>query len=401
MAFLASRLTPHASRLLSPLLIGGWFGLLSFPFMGVEGAAQVALAVAAGSLLWILGTQWAPARTFFRTFTTFLQARGEALAGRWKRLPVAVWTTPVVGALLILPFGLDAYALDVTTLAALYIVLALGLNLVVGQTGLLHLGYVAFYALGAYTYALLSIHFQVSFWLGLLMGASTAAAFGFILGLPVLRLRGDYLAIVTLGFGEITRLVLNNWDSLTRGPNGLLGIGRPALGEFVFRDPMALYYLFLALGLFTIFVMARLQHSRIGRAWIAIREDELAAETAGVPVVRLKLLAFTLGAAWAGLAGVFFAAKITFITPESFTFMESVIILCMVVLGGMGSIPGVVLGAVILVLLPEALREVQLYRMLLFGALMTAMMVFRPQGFLPSPRRRLELGQRRSAGAQG
>jgi branched-chain amino acid transport system permease protein len=289
--------------------------------------------------------------------------------------------------LFLLPWGLNRYAIDVLTVAGMYIVLALGLNIVVGLAGLLDKGYVAFYAVGAYTYALLSTQAGLSFWAVLPIGALTAALFGVLLGFPVLRLRGDYLAIVTLGFGEMIRIVLNNWDEVTNGPNGILGIARPALGAFRFQHPMHYYYLILALGLFAIFAVHRLQHSRIGRAWLALREDETAAECMGVDTHRAKLLAFALGASWAGLAGVFFASKQTFISPESFTFFESVIILSMVVLGGMGSIPGVVLGALVLVVLPEVMREFALYRMLLFGGAMVFMMAMRPQGMVGTGRR--------------
>jgi branched-chain amino acid transport system permease protein len=185
--------------------------------------------------------------------------------------------------------------------------------------------------------------------------------------------------------------VINNWDEVTRGPNGILGIQRPHLFGFAFRQPMHYFYLILLVVILTIFVVRRLEHSRIGRAWVAIREDEIAARAMGVNVTTMKLRAFATGAAFAGLAGVFFAGKMTFISPESFTFMESVMILCMVVLGGMGSIPGVVLGAALLIILPEALRQFQLYRVLVFGGAMAVMMVFRPQGLIPSRRRKMEL----------
>jgi branched-chain amino acid transport system permease protein len=203
-----------------------------------------------------------------------------------------------------------------------------------------------------------------------------------LLGLPTLRLRGDYFAIVTLGLGEITRIVLNNWDSLTNGPNGISGIGRPALGGYVFSTTLDYYYLILAIAVITIFAMHRLMASRVGRAWLAIREDETAAEAMGINTFRYKLLAFVLGSSWAGLTGVFFAAKMAFVSPESFTFFDSVLILCMVVLGGMGSIPGIILGAFLLITLPEVFRDFQDYRMLAFGAALVLMMVFKPQGLL-------------------
>jgi branched-chain amino acid transport system permease protein len=304
------------------------------------------------------------------------------LAGRIKISSQQILIGAAVAIVLIVPPFLNNYSLDILTLAGIYIVLALGLNIVVGMAGLLDLGYVSFYAIGAYSYALLSTKLGVSFWVALPLGGLAAALFGVLLGVITLRLRGDYLAIVTLGFISIVNQVLKNWDSVTNGPNGILGIGRPAIGSFVFSRPIHFYYLILAIVLITIFAVQRLSRSRIGRAWVAIREDETAAETMGVDTMRLKVLAFSLGATWAGIAGVFFAGKFAFVSPESFTFFESVIVLSMVVLGGLGSIPGVILGALMIQLLPELLRGFQEYRMLFFGAVMVGMMIFRPQGLL-------------------
>jgi branched-chain amino acid transport system permease protein len=280
------------------------------------------------------------------------------------------------------PFVLNRYLVDVTTLAMTYVLLALGLDLVVGVTGLLVLGYIAFYAIGAYTYALLFTAYSLSFWIALPCGAVTAFLAGLLLGLPVLRIRGDYLAIVTLGFGEITRIVINNWDSFTGGPNGVRA-GRPSLGEHVIRDPSQYYIVAVVLVVIAMFVVRRLKNSRVGRAWLAVREDEVAAGCMGINVVWSKLLAFAVGSAFAGVGGVFFASRMTHISPESFTFLESVIVLCMVVVGGMNSIPGVALGALVLIFVPEALRGAATYRMLFFGAAMIAMMIFRPLGFIP------------------
>lgn len=277
---------------------------------------------------------------------------------------------------------MNNYQIDVLTTAGIYIVLSLGLNIVVGLTGLLDLGYIAFYAVGAYTYALLSTKIGVSFWLGLPIGGIASALLGSLLGIITLRLRGDYLAIVTLGFIQIVHLVLNNWDSVTNGPNGILNIGRPRVLNFVFEKPIHFYYLILIIAILTILSVKRLNNSRIGRAWIAIKEDELAAESMGIDTTSMKILAFALGAFWAGIAGVFFAGKFAFVSPESFTFFESVIVLSMVVLGGMGSIPGVILGASIIVILPEMFRALSSYRMLIFGAALVLMMIFRPQGLL-------------------
>lgn len=288
----------------------------------------------------------------------------------------------IVLALIVLPLFLNNYYRDVLTLTALYVVLALGLNIVVGQAGLLHLGYVAFYAVGAYAYGILSTTFGISFWPGLVVGALSASLFAVLVGLPTLRLRGDYFAIVTLGLGEITRIVLNNWDSLTGGPNGIPNIGRPEVFGYTLTSPLDFYYLSLLLVVVTVFAMHRLIVSRVGRAWIAIRENEIAAEAMGIDIFRMKLTAFIIASAVAGMAGAFFAAKMAFISPESFTFFESVLILCMVVLGGMGSISGIILGAFLLITLPEIFREFQDYRMLAFGAALVVMMIFRPQGLL-------------------
>jgi len=284
--------------------------------------------------------------------------------------------------MIVLPLFLNDYYRDIMTLTSMYVVLALGLNIVVGQAGLLNLGYVAFYAIGAYTYAILSTTFGLSFWPGLIAGGLVAAVFAVLLGMPTLRLRGDYFAIVTLGLGEITRIILNNWDSMTGGPNGIAKIGRPVIAGYELHTTLDFYYLILSLMIITIFAMQRLIASRIGRAWIAIREDEVAAEAMGVNTYRMKLLAFVMASAWAGIVGVFFSAKMAFVSPESFTFFESVLILCMVVLGGMGSIPGIILGALLLITLPEIFRDFQDYRMLAFGVALVLMMVFRPQGLL-------------------
>ena len=288
------------------------------------------------------------------------------------------------------PFIFSMYQTNIMTTALMYVVLGLGLNIVVGLAGLLDLGYVAFYAVGAYSYALLNHHFGLGFWSVLPIGAVLGFIFGILLGFPVLRLRGDYLAIVTLGFGEIIRLVLENWNEFSFGPSGIANIDRPAFFGIQFSLQTAtiyLYFLMICLAIFTIIVVNRLQNSRIGRAWIALREDEIACQAMGIDKTRTKLRAFALGATWAGMVGVIFAAKTTFINPASFTFLESAMILSIVVLGGMGSIVGVIIGALILILLPEYLRAFSDYRMLLFGAIMVIMMVFRPQGIIANIRR--------------
>ena len=291
---------------------------------------------------------------------------------------------------LVFPFIFSMYQTNIMITGLIYVMLGLGLNIVVGLAGLLDLGYVAFYAVGAYSYALLNHHFGIGFWAALPIGAGVGVLFGILLGFPVLRLRGDYLAIVTLGFGEIIRLILENWNAFSFGPSGIANIPRPSLFGLqlsLHNATIYLYYLMILLVLFTIFVVNRLQDSRIGRAWIALREDEVACEAMGVDRRKTKLTAFALGATWAGMAGVIFAAKTTFINPASFTIWESIIILCIVVLGGMGSIIGVIVGALILILLPEYLRAFSEYRMLIFGGMLVLMMVFRPGGIVSDVRR--------------
>jgi len=288
------------------------------------------------------------------------------------------------------PFVFSMYQTNIMISALIYIMLGLGINIVVGLAGLLDLGYVAFYAVGAYSYALLNYHFGLNFWIALPVGAAAGAFFGILLGYPVLRLRGDYLAIVTLGFGEIIRLILENWNAFSFGPSGIANIPRPwffGIKMSLEQSSIFIYFLLIALVIFTIFVVNRLKNSRIGRAWIALREDEVACQAMGIDRTKTKLTAFALGATWAGMAGVMFAAKTTFINPASFTIWESINVLCIVVLGGMGSILGVIFGALALILLPEYLRAFSEYRMLLFGFILVAMMVFRPGGIISATRR--------------
>ncbi len=314
---------------------------------------------------------------------------------------------------LVWPFFGSRGAVDIATLILIYVMLGLGLNIVVGLAGLLDLGYVGFYAVGAYSYALLSFYLGWGFWICLPIAGMMAALFGFLLGFPVLRLRGDYLAIVTLGFGEIIRLLLRNMTSVTGGPNGISNIEKPTFFGLSFERKAAegmqtfheffglpynsinkvifLYLVALMLALVALFVINRLLRMPIGRAWEALREDEIACRALGLNPTIIKLSAFTLGAAFAGFAGSFFAARQGLVTPESFTFIESAIILAIVVLGGMGSQLGVILAAIVMILLPELMREFSEYRMLMFGALMVLMMVWRPQGFLPMQRPHMEL----------
>ncbi|MGL1932939.1 MAG: high-affinity branched-chain amino acid ABC transporter permease LivM [Desulfotalea sp.] len=296
----------------------------------------------------------------------------------------------------LLPKFLSPYQVNILTNALMYVVLGLGLNIVVGMAGLLDLGFVAFYAVGAYSYALLNLHYGIGFWLALPIGGLLAAFFGILLGFPVLRLRGDYLAIVTLGFGEIIRLVLENWTEFSQGVSGISNIPRPGLFGMQLSLDMAMdyiYYMMLAFAVITIFIVNRLQSSRLGRAWMALREDEIACQAMGIDKWKTKLVAFSLGAFWAGIVGVVFAAKSTYINPKSFSFMESAIILAIVVLGGMGSIVGVILGALILILMPEYLRGLSEYRMLVFGGVMVAMMIFRPQGLIGNMRKKYNISK--------
>jgi branched-chain amino acid transport system permease protein len=348
-------------------------------------------------------------------------ARNTQPAMRWLAYAV------LAVVLLALPFVVDAVLgrawVRIIDVALLFIMLALGLNVVVGFAGLLDLGYIAFFAVGAYSYALLaSPQFDIhwSFLALLPLGAFMAAVFGILLGAPTLRLRGDYLAIVTLGFGEIIRIFLNNLNrpvNITNGPQGItlidpLQLGGIALsktytfGGFTLAPVHSYYFVFLICAVLSIVISLRLEDSRIGRAWIAIREDELAASAMGINTRNIKLLAFAMGATFGGLSGGLFAAFQGFVSPESFTLLDSIMVLCMVVLGGMGNVGGVVLGAVLLTALPEALRyagplqqhwlgavyvDPSDLRMLLFGLALVLMMLFRPAGLWPSTTRRREL----------
>jgi branched-chain amino acid transport system permease protein len=288
------------------------------------------------------------------------------------------------------PFVFSLYQTTIMTTALIYIMLGLGLNIVVGMAGLLDLGYIAFYAVGAYSYALLNYHFGLSFWIALPLGGLIGALFGVILGFPVLRLRGDYLAIVTLAFGEIIRLVMENWNEFSFGPSGISGIPKPSLFglDLSMRSSANfMYFIILGMAIFAVFMVNRLQNSRLGRAWIALREDEVACQAMGINKTLTKLTAFALGATWAGMGGVLFAAKTRFINPMSFTIWESIIVLCIVVLGGMGSILGVIVAALFLILVPEYLRAFSEYRLLLFGIILVLMMVFKPGGIISDVRK--------------
>ncbi|MFB9124436.1 high-affinity branched-chain amino acid ABC transporter permease LivM [Paraburkholderia dipogonis] len=372
----------------------------------------------------VLESHWRPVWIAMLVVFVFQLSRpGFAYVSNRVRMPafpafnarqqrIIVWMLFGIG--LVWPFFGERGSVDVATLALIYVILGLGLNIVVGFAGLLDLGYVGFYAIGGYTYALLNQHFGLGFWECLPLAAAASALFGFILGFPVLRLRGDYLAIVTLGFGEIIRLLANNFTGLTGGPDGISGIAKPTVfgfemarsatveGAKTFHELIGLEYrsehmvIFLYLvALFlvgiTLFVTGRLIRMPMGRAWEALRDDEIACRSLGLNPTRIKLSAFTLGASFAGLAGAFFAARQGLVTPESFTFIESALILAIVVLGGMGSQLGVILAAILLTVLPEVARGFAEYRMLIFGLVMILMMMWRPQGLLPAIRQHVEL----------
>ncbi|WP_455814701.1 high-affinity branched-chain amino acid ABC transporter permease LivM [Pseudomonas graminis] len=312
------------------------------------------------------------------------------------------------------PFLVSRGTVDIATLTLIYVMLGLGLNVVVGLSGLLVLGYGGFYAIGAYTFALLNHYYGLGFWESLPLAGLVAAAFGLLLGFPVLRLRGDYLAIVTLGFGEIVRILLLNNTEITGGPNGISQIPKPSFFGLEFNrsardggwdtfhnffglkyDPsdriIFLYMVALLLVVITLFVINRLLRMPLGRAWEALREDEIACRSLGLSPTRIKLTAFTISAAFAGFAGCLFAARQGFVSPESFTFAESAFVLAIVVLGGMGSQFAVILAAILLVVSRELMRDLNEYSMLVLGGLMVLMMIWRPQGLLPMKRPHLKL----------
>jgi branched-chain amino acid transport system permease protein len=395
-------MTSTITEIRKSLLVSLWFMFLTFPIMVIrvntiedviEWRWENMIYVGVGSF-------------FLSMLWRYLLKRKEygiklAEEGEEVRPPLARRVlmnrkvfTPVVVIIamftITFPFMFSLYQTNIMISALIYVMLGLGLNIVVGLAGLLDLGYVAFYAVGAYSYALLNYHFGLDFWILLPVGGAFGALFGILLGFPVLRLRGDYLAIVTLGFGEIIRITLENWNEFSFGPSGISNIPRPSLFGMdlsIHESTIFIYYIMVALCVFTIFVVNRLQDSRIGRAWIALREDEVACQAMGIDKAKTKLTAFALGATWAGMGGVMFAAKTTFVNPASFTIWESIIILCIVVLGGMGSVVGVIFGALVLILLPEYLRVFSEYRMLIFGILLVVMMVFRPGGIVSDVRR--------------
>ncbi|MBO0661167.1 high-affinity branched-chain amino acid ABC transporter permease LivM [Jiella sp. MQZ9-1] len=422
---------PTDSRLVRALkeagITAGLIAVLTVFFFAFKtDIAAGGLALTADPIQWIVWIAIAFVGRFVLSYLVF--ANDKPTVGGWKKITAATAGWPVgkvIGAILLLvaltlPFLLSTflpsqnrYLLDLSILILTYVMLGWGLNIVVGLAGLLDLGYVAFYAVGAYSFALLATNFDLGFWVCLPMAGLFAALWGVMLGFPVLRLRGDYLAIVTLAFGEIIRVVLLNWANFTGGPNGILGIPKPTLfglefnrgaGSFsdFFGIPYSpiqrfifLYYIILALALLTNFVTMRMRKLPVGRAWEALREDEIACRSLGINTVNVKLTAFATGAMFGGFAGSFFATRQGFISPESFTFIESAIILAIVVLGGLGSQLGVVIASVVMIGGIELLRNLTglqaifgagfdptEYRMLIFGLAMVLIMVWKPRGLV-------------------
>ena len=399
-----------ASFVLALLLLGPIVGLVLDGYQiknELQRPLLIAALVALGRFLFTLALHTPSGRFWLERFSA---RRGETaiLVQSDSDRQRQGWLLLLFIAGLALPFLANKYALTVLIQAMIYVLLGLGLNIVVGLAGLLDLGYVAFYAVGAYGLALGAQYLDIGFWTALPLAALLAALFGALLGFPVLRMHGDYLAIVTLGFGEIIRLVLNNWLSLTGGPNGIaapapqlfgLEFSRSAReGGLPFHEYFQLAYnplhrfIFIYLVLFLVvclmaLVVNRLRNMPVGRAWEALREDEIACRALGINHVLVKLSAFMMGAMVGGIAGVFFATYQGFINPASFNFFESALILAIVVLGGLGSTSGVILAALVLTILPEVLRAFADYRVFAFGVLMVLMMIWRPRGLI-QPRRR-------------
>lgn len=410
------------SSRLKPVLEGAfvfvWFAVMAFPLIimktSVSGGVVSVLyrferllwllpAIPVLFVLWRWALTWRDSRKGLVVNEGFLMKRIGALSA----IPAVKYPFLILVGLTAILFPLfgGLYHTNVMVSALLYIILGLGLNIVVGLGGLLNLGYAAFFAVGAYTYGLTfkylgpvlvaqGVPAGLLFWICLPLGGLTALFFGMLICLPVLRLRGDYLAIITLAFGEIVKIVLQNLTDITGGASGISLIPRPwffGVNMTPKNAIIVIYYIALLFVLLTIFTVRRLENSRVGRAWEAMREDEIASRAMGINIVFNKLSAFALSAMWAGFAGVIFAAQTTYINPDSFTLWESVWVLCIVVLGGTGSIPGVIVGALILKLLPEYLRFFSSYRMLTLGLILVLMMIFKPDGILPRVRRKYTL----------
>ncbi len=379
-------------------------GLLTLGRAAWQAALVLGLSLLCASFAGTMLSYASRRYTWREHISGWLQRLGDRLAesppaqllgkARWARSALLV-----IGLVILLaaPPFLGRYWSNTLGTVGIYVMLGLGLNVVVGMAGLLDLGYAAFFAIGGYTVALLTAPqpygIELDFWVVLPIGIVLAAAAGVLLGIPVLRMRGDYLAIVTLGFGEIIRLLLKS-DALTPytgGPQGVLAVGGPSVFGYDLTSQMSFLY-FIILGIILVaFITTRIRSSRVGRAWMAMREDEDVAEAMGIHTLKYKLLAFAVGAAFAGLGGVIYASRNKYAGPEDFNLLVSVNVLCLVIIGGMGSIPGVVMGAIVLKGLPEVLRELDDYRMLAFGALLIVMMILRPEGLWPSKRIRMEL----------
>lgn len=409
-----------------------WILIITFPLMGLKTVftgEQATVGISADAfylagVVFICGMMWSLKGAIGRGIG-FAASPAKTCTGAIKasvmKVPVWCWPAGILTVLCAFPLmGTETelnkyFSFLIETL--MYISLALGLNIMVGMVGLLVLGYAAFFGIGAYTYAILSLNFHVPFWPSLFIGGVVAGVIGILLGIPSIRLRGDYLAIVTLGFGEIVRFVLKNEAAITGGEQGLPNqvipgvIAAPSIGPFVMNRTIHYYYLILIITVLVIIVVNRLNNSRTGRAWIAIREDETAAMSMGINTFRMKILAFAISAFIAGFIGVFYAARMNFVNPEAFRFEYSVLILSMVILGGMGSVPGVILGAVLLQVIPWLMRDMLPnllrnqfpeatgiagrltdFRLLIFGGMMVIMMIFRPQGIIGNARRKIELG---------
>jgi branched-chain amino acid transport system permease protein len=316
----------------------------------------------------------------------------QSTVDRLRTIKPLWWQIGLVVVAVLLPLPLGDYYRSVLWRTGLYVMLGLSLNLIVGYAGLFQLGHAAFYAIGAYTASLLNLHFGIPILWTMPISVLVAGVFGFVLTRPIIHLRGDYLCIVTIAFGEVVRLALvNNIFGITGGANGLSGIDRPSIFGFELRAPIYHYYLMLIFLVITIVGVQRLQNSRLGRAWLYVREDQVAAEAMGIDTTRVKLLAFVLGSAWAGLMGSLYAGKITVISPDLARFLESVVMFCIVVLGGTGSIPGAFVGTLGMVTLPELSRPLKAWRDAWLGLAMVVMMILRPEGLWPSRRIRLEL----------
>lgn len=311
---------------------------------------------------------------------------------RLRMVNPAWWKVGLLALALVLPLPLSDYYRSVLWRTGLYVMLGLSLNIIVGYAGMFQLGHAAFYAVGAYTAALLNLHFDVPILLTLPVSAVVAGLLGFMLTRPILHLRGDYLCIVTIAFGEVVRLVLvNNVFGITGGANGLSGIDRPRLLGLELREPIYHYYLVLVFLVISVVLVERLEHSRLGRAWMYVREDQVAAEAMGIDTIKAKMLAFVLGSGWAGLVGALYAGRITVISPDLSKFLESVIMFCVVVLGGAGSTPGIFVGTLGMVTLPEISRPLKAWRDAWVGLVMVVMMIARPEGLWPSRRIRMEI----------